>query len=220
MKHKSSFGQVYTLKKKFIWQQKQIQGYLQFLPRPKIWNWAISQLFLSMNDFKNHILLKNKRTINILNMLKLVSTIFYQSFVFPQSDSSSKTMKSVFYFIKKSPFCSHYIQTFVIFSLAFHTSQIQKNNWKWNNLWCHELACITNITNKEIFLNFFRNLKSNWALAPGPFCFWLLCSLKGTGFERKNKVDFLRVFDNPLWKHLTFKRISCMQWLFWIIYQN
>ena len=52
-------------------------------------------------------------------MLKLVSTIFYQSFVFPQSDSSSKTMKSVFYFIKKSPFCSHYIQTFAIFSLAF-----------------------------------------------------------------------------------------------------
>ena len=102
MKHKSSFGQIYTLKKKFIWQQKQIQGYLQFLPRPKIWNWAISPLFLSMNDFKNHILLKNKQTINILNMLKLVSTIFYQSFVFPQSDSTSKTMKCFLFYQKKS----------------------------------------------------------------------------------------------------------------------
>ena len=28
------------------------------------------------------------------------------------------------------------------------------------------------------------------------------------------------LFDNPLSKYLTFKRISCMQWLFWVIYQN
>ena len=45
--------------------------------------------------------------------------------------------------------CSHlklvstiFYQTFVIFPLPFHTFQIQKNKWKWNNLWCHELACI------------------------------------------------------------------------------
>ena len=36
--------------------------------------------------------------------LKLVSAIFYQVFVFPPNDSRSKTMKSVFYFIKKALF--------------------------------------------------------------------------------------------------------------------
>ena len=41
------------------------------------------------------------------------------------------------------------------------------------------------ITNKGIFLNLFGNLKSDWTLVPGPFCFWKLCLLKGTGFERK-----------------------------------
>ena len=37
-------------------------------------------------------------------VLKLVSAIFYQVFVFPPNDSLSKTMKSVFYFIKKALF--------------------------------------------------------------------------------------------------------------------
>ena len=32
-------------------------------------------------------------------------------------------------------------EIFVFFSLPFHTFQIQKDKWKWNNLWCHELAC-------------------------------------------------------------------------------
>ena len=34
------------------------------------------------------------------------------------------------------------------------------------------------------------------------------------------KLSFLRLFDNPLSKYFTFKIISCMQWLFWVIYQN
>ena len=29
-----------------------------------------------------------------------------------------------------------------LFSLSFHTFQIQKDKQKWNNLWYHELACI------------------------------------------------------------------------------
>ena len=33
------------------------------------------------------------------------------------------------------------------------------------------------MTNKGIFLNWFCNLKSDWLLAPGPFCFWYLCPL-------------------------------------------
>ena len=27
------------------------------------------------------------------------------------------------------------------------------------------------ITNKEVFVNLFHNLKSDWSLVPGPFCF-------------------------------------------------
>ena len=44
--------------------------------------------------------------------------------------------------------------------------------------------------------------------------------LKGTGFEIKMKLLFLRFFDNRLSKYLTFIIISCMQSLFWVIYQN
>ena len=35
-------------------------------------------------------------------------------------------------------------------------------------------------------------MKSNWSLVPGPICFWQLCPLKGTGFKRKNKVNFFK----------------------------
>ena len=33
-------------------------------------------------------------------------------------------------------------------------------------------------------------------------------------------VTFLWLFGNPLLKYLNFKRISRIQWLFWVIYQN
>ena len=66
------------------------------------------------------------------------------------------------------------------------------------------------ITNKGIFLNLLRNLSSHWSLV-----YW-----KGLGSKEKRKLPFLRLFDNPLLKYLTFKIISCMQWLFWVIYQN
>ena len=41
----------------------------------------------------------------------------------------------------KKPFHYPDIQIFLIFSLPFHTFQIQKDKWKLNNL-CHELPCI------------------------------------------------------------------------------
>ena len=37
--------------------------------------------------------------------------------------------------------------------------------------------------------------------------------LKGTGFGRKNRFDFLRPFGNLLSKYLIFKSLSCMPWL-------
>ena len=38
--------------------------------------------------------------------------------------------------------------------------------------------------------------------------------------KEKIKLTFLRLFENPLLKYLIFKKISCMQWLFWVIYQK
>ena len=67
------------------------------------------------------------------NTLKLVSAIFYQIFIFSPNDSPSKTEKC-FLFHLKSSFRSRDIQIFVIFSHPFHTFQIQKDKWKWNNL--------------------------------------------------------------------------------------
>ena len=61
---------------------------------------------------------------------------------FSPNDSPSKTIKDIFKFHWKGSFCSWDIQIFVIFSPPFHTFQIQKDKWKWQNLWCHELACI------------------------------------------------------------------------------
>ena len=58
--------------------------------------------------------------------LKLVSTIFYQSFLFSSNDSPSKTEKC-FLFHLKSSFLFQGIQIIVIFSLPLHTFQIQKD---------------------------------------------------------------------------------------------
>ena len=56
------------------------------------------------------------------------------------------------------------------------------------------------ITNKGIFLNLFCNLKSRWSLDPGPFWFRRLCPLKRTGFERKNEINFFKVFWSSSFK--------------------
>ena len=67
---------------------------------------------------------------------KLVSAIFDQIFIYSPNDSPSKTMKSVFYFIYKAYLHSQdsHFQCFEFFSRPFHTFQIQKDKWKWNNL--------------------------------------------------------------------------------------
>ena len=45
-------------------------------------------------------------------VLKLASAIFYQIFVFPPNDSTSKTIKNVFYFTEKALFFSIYSKLF------------------------------------------------------------------------------------------------------------
>ena len=77
---------------------------------------------------------KWKKTMLQCKILKLVSAIFYQIFIFSSSDRPSKSMKNVFDFTLKNSFRSQDIQIFVFFSLPFHTVQIQKGKWKWNNL--------------------------------------------------------------------------------------
>ena len=74
------------------------------------------------------------------SFLKLVSTIFYQIFIFSSNDRPSKTMKNDFFSSKNLFSFSRYLH-FFIFSLLFHIFQIQKGKWKWNNL-CYKLACI------------------------------------------------------------------------------
>ena len=86
-------------------------------------------------------LLKRNERGAYIGILKLVSTIFYQFLIFRQMIALQNLYKC-FLFHWKSSFRSQDIQIFVIFSLHFHTFQIQKDKWKWNNLWCHELACI------------------------------------------------------------------------------
>ena len=66
------------------------------------------------------------------------------------------------------------------------------------------------ITNKGIFLTLFCKLKSKWSLVPGPLSFSKSCQLKKTTFEIKNKVNFLRLFENPLSKYLFLKEfLAC-----------
>ena len=50
-----------------------------------------------------------------------------------------RNYKKCFLFHLKSSFRSRFIQFLVIFSLPLHKSKFK---CKWNNLWCHELACI------------------------------------------------------------------------------
>ena len=65
--------------------------------------------------------------------LKLVSAILCHILSFHQMIALQKLENFVYLFHLKSSFCSRDIQFFVIF-FTFHTSQIQKDKWKWNNL--------------------------------------------------------------------------------------
>ena len=94
---------------------------------------------------KNQHLITNFKSVCTLRASKLMSAIFYQIFILSPNDSPWK-MKNVWkkFFVSyiESSFCSRDIQIFVIFSLYFHTFQIQKGKWESNNLLCHEMNCI------------------------------------------------------------------------------
>ena len=59
------------------------------------------------------------------NLLKLVSAIFYRIFIFPSNDTPSKTIKSVFYFIKKALFV---LEIFKFFPFLSTLSRYKRTN--------------------------------------------------------------------------------------------
>ena len=66
---------------------------------------------------------------------------FLSNFYFYQMIALQKLWEM--FFISSKKLCSFLrYSNFCNFSLPFHTFQIQKDKCKWNNLWCHELACI------------------------------------------------------------------------------
>ena len=108
-----------------------------FLHENKIvvpWN-----MFVLSKDIQ--IFLSKVFKIRIVTLLKLVSAIFYQILFFPQMIALQK-LWTMFFILSKKLFLFSRYSNFWIFSFPFHNFQTQKDKWKWNNLWCHELACI------------------------------------------------------------------------------
>ena len=110
--------------------------------------WLISSTAIFMVAFLRVLIIYG--TWEALNTLVLIGAYlfkacdcyFLSNFYFSQNDSPLKNYEKCFLFHLKSSFRSRDIQIFAIFPLLFHTFQIQKDKWKWNDLWCHELTCI------------------------------------------------------------------------------
>ena len=67
-------------------------------------------------------------------LVKACVRYFLPNFDFCIKWKAFKNYEKCFLFHLKSYFHSRDIQIFVIFSLPFHTFQIQKGKWKWNNV--------------------------------------------------------------------------------------
>ena len=82
--------------------------------------------------------------------LFLIKCLFFHEMIALQN------YESCFLFHLISSFGSRDIEIFVVFSLPLYTFQTQKDKWKWNNLRCHELACINwqifGITQKLLYI--------------------------------------------------------------------
>ena len=87
------------------------------------------------------------RNSNSLNVFK--ACVCY----FSPNDIPSKTEKWILFHLKSS-YHSRDIQIFVIFSLPFHNFQVQKDRWKWNDLWCHKLDWVRKKKRSWLFQGF------------------------------------------------------------------
>ena len=144
--------------------------------------------------------LKNQRK-NLLNM-KMVGN--YLNFVFlieVKVKSKYRILNFVFQFIKNTKWHFGYMN-------SFQLNISSKKDIKKDKI---IKACVKNYIR---CLSFHR--KSSFRARN--IQIFVTCSLP---FRTSHiQVNFLRLLDNLLSKHLIFKRISCMQWLFWFIYQN
>ena len=95
--------------------------------------------FPKLIDLRKCMFLRKKYPLQVF--LKLVSAIFLSNFYFFHQMIALQKLWKMFISSKKVFLFSRY-SIFVIFSLSYQNFQIQKDKWKWDNLWCHELACI------------------------------------------------------------------------------
>ena len=79
--------------------------------------------------------------ISVIKGLKLVYAIFIKFLFFHQMIALKKICK-MFLISSKKLFSFLRYSIFFYFSPRFHTFQTQKDKWMWNNLCCHQLACI------------------------------------------------------------------------------
>ena len=116
-----------------------------FTPFVRLHGWRFLYFF-SLCDVRNKAVFllleqKNFRKHEVL-VYKACVRYFLSNFYFFIKWHALKNYEKYFLFHLKSSFHSPDIQIFVYFPLPFLTVQIQKGKWKWNNLWCHKLACI------------------------------------------------------------------------------
>ena len=78
----------------------------------------------------------------ISTKLKASVRYFLSSFYFFTKWWPLKNYEKCFFISSKKLLSFLRYSDFYDFSLHFQSFQIQKNKWKWNNLWCRELACI------------------------------------------------------------------------------
>ena len=93
--------------------------------------YGITELLKISSDGNND---ESQELIDSRSCLKLVSTIFYQIFIFSSNDRKNlKNYEKCFFISSKKLFSFSRYSNFRNF-FPFHTFQIQKGKWKWNNL--------------------------------------------------------------------------------------
>ena len=79
--------------------------------------------------------------VNLLHIFSFVFAIFYHFFIFSPNESPLKTWK-MFSISSKKLFSPSTYSNFCNFFPSFPHFRDSKPQWKWNNLWCHQLTCI------------------------------------------------------------------------------
>ena len=96
---------------------------------------STAHFFLHQHHYHNiRVKLLNSLEVIDINLLRACVCYFLSNFYFFTKRQPFKNHEKCCLFRLKSSFHSQDNQIFVIFSLPFHTFQIQKDEWKWNNL--------------------------------------------------------------------------------------